>query len=691
MSASLQYNFLMKEGISMTHTRLAIDVGGTFTDVFVFNENTGEVFVTKTSSTPSNPEEGIINGIEKAGLNGKDIKIFSHGTTVGTNALIERRLPKTALITTKGFRDVTEIRRGTKEDIWDTYKDTAKPYIQRRDRFEVTERTDYEGNILEAIQEDEIRALARKLKRRNTESIAVCFINAYVNGENEAKVKEILKEELPDVYVCISSEVLPEIFEHERMSTTIINAVLGPIMSKYISKLSDEMQKKGYEEEILVLHSGGGVMTSSTVPRYAARLASSGIAAGAIASKHIAKLCGFDNAIGLDMGGTSTDISLMFEGDIRITKDWSIEYGYPIGFPSIEILTIGAGGGSLAWKDEGGSLRNGPQSAGAAPGPACYGRGGISPTNSDANLVLGRLGVNLLDGTMQLDKSTAIKAVKSIADEFDQTVEEAANAIIQVANANMSDAVRLISVRRGYDPRDFALVAFGGAGPLHGAYLAKDLNIPKIIIPTHPGVAAAMGCLLVDVRHDISKTYVKKVTDVSVEELTDQFSDLRTEAKALLEEEGISEETSTLMNYIDLRYKGQWRSLAVVVPDELTSLEDVLAAFHKEHEREFAFSDPEQAVEIYGLRVTAIGTVPKPEFLQYEPEGTIEDAYKETRPVYFEGKFVDTKVYHRDKIPVYTQIQGPAIVDQLDTTTVIPPGFTAEVDVYKNIIITVNE
>lgn len=674
----------------MTHTRLAIDVGGTFTDVFVFNEETGEIFVTKTSSTPSNPEQGILNGVEKAKLNGKDIKIFSHGTTVGTNALIERKLPKTALITTKGFRDVTEIRRGTKEDIWDTYKDTAKPYIQRRDRFEVTERIDYEGNIIEEIQENEIRELAKKLKRRGTESIAVCFLNSYVNGENEAKVKAILKEELPDVYVCISSEVLPEIFEHERMSTTIINAVLGPIMSNYISKLSDEMQKKGYEEEILVLHSGGGVMTSSTVPRYAARLASSGIAAGAIASKHIAKLCGFENAIGLDMGGTSTDISLMYEGDIRITKDWSIEYGYPIGFPSIEILTIGAGGGSLAWKDEGGSLRNGPQSAGAVPGPACYGRGGTEPTNSDANLVLGRLGVNLLDGTMQLDKAAAIQAVEKIADAFDHSTEEAASAILEVANANMSDAVRLISVRRGYDPRDFALVAFGGAGPLHGAYLAKDLNIPKVIIPTHPGVAAAMGCLLVDVRHDISKTYVKKVNDVSVDELTNQFNELRKEAKVLLEEEGISDDTSTLMNYMDLRYKGQWRSLAVVAPDQMISLEEILEAFHREHEREFAFSDKEQTVEIYGLRVTAIGTVPKPDFPQYVPEGSIEDAYKETRSVYFDGKYIDTHVYNRDKIPVHTQLIGPAIVDQLDTTTVIPPGFTAEVDAYKNIIITVN-
>ncbi|POZ57366.1 Acetophenone carboxylase gamma subunit [Lysinibacillus sphaericus] len=674
----------------MAQTRLAIDVGGTFTDVFVFNEDTGEIFVTKTSSTPSNPEQGILNGVEKAELKGQDIKIFSHGTTVGTNALIERKLPKTALITTKGFRDVTEIRRGTKEDIWDTYKDTAKPYIQRRDRFEVNERIDYEGTVLQAIDEEEIRVLAKKLKRRGTESIAICFINSYVNGENEAKVKKILLEELPDVYICTSSEVLPEIFEHERMSTTIINAVLGPIMSNYISKLSNEMQKRGYEEEILVLHSGGGVMTSSTVPRYAARLASSGIAAGAIASKHIAKLCGFENAIGLDMGGTSTDISLMYKGQIRITKDWSIEYGYPIGFPSIEILTIGAGGGSLAWQDEGGSLRNGPQSAGAIPGPACYGHGGTEPTNSDANVVLGRLGVTLLDGLMQLDKGKAQQAVKKIAQAFNQTIEEAASAIIEVANANMSDAVRLISVRRGYDPRDFALVAFGGAGPLHAAHLAKDLNIPKVIIPTHPGVAAAMGCLLVDVRHDISKTFVKKANEVSVEELDIQYQALRKEAKALLEEEGISEETSTLMNYMDLRYKGQWRSLAVVVPDYVTSLEEVLAAFHQEHEREFAFSDKDQIVEIYGLRVTAIGTVPKPNFPQFAPTGSLQDAYKETRPVYFDGAYVETNVYYRDKIPVYAQLQGPAIVDQLDTTTVIPPGFTAEVDAYKNIIITVN-
>lgn len=675
----------------MKQIRLAIDVGGTFTDVFVFNENTGQISVTKTSSTPSNPEQGILDGIEKAQIKGENIKVFSHGTTVGTNALIERKLPQTALITTKGFRDVTEIRRGTKLELWDAYEDPAKPYIQRRNRFEVNERIDYAGNVIEMVDEEEVRLLARKLAKRGTESIAVCFMNAYVNGENEKRVKEIIQEELPDIYVCTSSEVLPEIFEHERMSTTIINAVLGPIVSKYIETLEGEMEQKGYEDDILVLHSGGGVMTSTTVPRYAARLASSGIAAGAIASKHIAKLCGYENAIGLDMGGTSTDISLMYDGDIRITKDWYIEYGYPIGFPSIEILTIGAGGGSIAWKDAGGSLRNGPQSAGAMPGPACYQRGGVEPTNSDANLVLGRLGEDLLDGKMKLDKERAIEAVEKIANEFHYSNVEAANAIIEVANANMCDALRLISVRRGYDPREFALVAFGGAGPLHGAQLAKEMDIPTVIIPPYPGVAAAMGCLLVDVRHDISKTYVRNFNNVTIEELDTEFKVMEADAKELLREEGVEEANSTLMRFIDMRYSGQWRSLAVPISSKAPSLAEILEAFHKEHEREFAFSDQNQLVEIYGLRLTAIGTVPKPEFPKYSPSGTLEDAFKEIRDVYFDNEFLTTKVYDRERIPVFSEIQGPAIIDQLDTTTVIPPSFTAVVDQYRNIIITMDK
>ncbi len=673
----------------MGNYRVAVDVGGTFTDVFVFDEKSKEILVAKTASTPANPEKGVINGIEAANISGEDISVFSHGTTAGTNALIERKLPKTALIATKGFRDVTEIRRGTKLDLWDAYKDVAEPYIKRRDRFEINERIDYSGNILVEVDEQEVIELAKKLKKRNVESIAISFMNAYVNGDNERKVKEILQRELPDVYISTSSEVLPEIFEHERTSTTIINSVLGPKVSKYIDVLQNQIKEKGYDGEILVLHSGGGVMTSENVQKYAGRLASSGIAAGAIASKHIAELCGFKNAIGLDMGGTSTDISLVYDGELKTTKEWYIEYGYPIGFPSIEIMTIGAGGGSIARIDEGGSLRNGPESAGSEPGPACYDLGGTDPTNTDANLILGRLNESLLDGKMTLNKEASKKAIQPICEKYGYSEHEAADAILKVANANMSDALRLISVRKGYDPRDFALVAFGGAGALHSAYLAKELSIPKVIVPAHPGVAAALGCLLVDFRHDLTKTYVANTDDVDIDTIEQEFVKMEIEATKLLEKEGIGKESMNLIRHLEMRYIGQWRSLEITVGRDLTSLEAALESFHKEHERAYSFSNPDQGVEVYGFRVEAIGVVPKPELPKEKPVGSLNEALKEYRDVYFEevGGFINTPIYDRPAVPVGSHLNGPAIVEQLDSTVVIPPEFTAEVDEYKNIII----
>ncbi len=577
----------------MGHYRVAVDVGGTFTDVFIFDEQKGEITVTKVSSTPDNPAEGIMQGVKQADVPLGEITLFSHGTTVGTNALITRRLPKTAFIATKGFRDVPEIRRGTKLDLWDAYEDVAPPYIRRRDRFEVTERIDYSGQLITPLNEQEAREIAGILRKRGIESVAIGFMNAYVNPENEQRMKAILQEELPEAYICTSSETIPEMFEHERISTTIVNAVLGPIVGSYIKELSASLQEEGYGGDVLVLHSGGGVMTADTVPRFAARLASSGIAAGAIASAHIAKLCGFQNAIGLDMGGTSTDISLMFDGQLRVTKDWYIEYGYPIGFPSIEILTIGAGGGSLAWIDQGGSLRNGPHSAGAAPGPACYQKGGQQPTNTDANLLLGRLNTHLLGGQLILDKERAREVIaEKIGAPFGYSEVEAANAIIKVANANMCDALRLISIRRGYDPRDFALVVFGGAGALHGAHLAKEMEIPTVIVPPYPGITSAMGCLLVDVRHDLFRTYLARAQDVTPDDLETAYREMEEQAAKLLSEEGVEVENVQLIRYIDMRYIGQWRSLSIPLSRPASSLAEALELFHREHEREFAFSNP---------------------------------------------------------------------------------------------------
>ncbi|WP_192847505.1 hydantoinase/oxoprolinase N-terminal domain-containing protein, partial [Aureimonas sp. AU40] len=344
----------------MQNLRVAVDVGGTFTDICIMDEDTGLIRIEKTSST-KDPIEGILAGVGKAGIDLSKVALFSHGTTVATNALITRRLPRTAMVCSAGFRDVLEIRRANKEDLWDVYKDVVKPYIPRRDRLTVPERVDSAGKVVEPLDEAAAREVARILKKRGVEAIAVCFMNAYLNGEPERRMREILLEAMPDVPVSISSQVLPEIFEHERFSTTVANAALSPVVVSYTTRLGERLATEGYTRDLLLLHTGGGVMTPASVKDFAARLAGSGIAAGAIASRHIASLCGYPNSIGLDMGGTSTDVSLAYEGQSRVTKDWFIEFGYPIRFSSIEVLTIGAGGGSLAWTDEAGSLRNGPQ------------------------------------------------------------------------------------------------------------------------------------------------------------------------------------------------------------------------------------------------------------------------------------------------------------------------------------------
>lgn len=673
--------------------RVAVDTGGTFTDVFIFEEEFGEVVVQKVPSTPHNPSEAIVAGMEKAGISMQDVQLFSHGTTVGTNALITRNLPLTGMVNTKGFRDVIEIRRSTKPDLWDHYKDVAPPHVARRHRLEVSERIDYAGNPIKPLDEAEARRVAEIFKKRGMKAVAVCFMNSYMNGEHEQRMKQIVQEVMPEAYVCTSSELLPDIFEHERFSTCVINAVLGPVVSDYLKDLVGKLKALGYQGDILVLHSGGGVMKAETVTNYASRIASSGIAAGAIAMNQTAQLCGYPNAMGLDMGGTSADISLTYNGELRMANEWQVEFGYPIMYPSIEVITIGAGGGSIAWVDPGGSLRNGPQSAGADPGPACYQSGGMEPTNTDANLVLGRLNTNLLEGGMTINKQAAEEAVNKIAEHYGMSLVEAAYSILKVANANMCDALRLISVQRGYDPRDFALVGFGGAGPLHAAYLARELEIPTVIIPRYPGVHAALGCLLVDVRHDLQKTYLATSASAQINEIEDIFEQLEAEARELLKQEGMTGDRVELKRLMDIRYIGQWRQLAVNVPKPITTLAKALEVFHAEHERQFSWSNPDQVVEIYGLRVTAIGKVPMPSFNKADNGEQAEmPEPRQVRQVFFEkaGGFVDTPVYRRRDLPPGAKLRGPAIVEQLDTTTVIPVGVKARIDDYLNIIMDIS-
>jgi N-methylhydantoinase A len=517
-------------------------------------------------------------------------------------------------------------------------------------------------------------------------TVAVCFINSYANPAHELRMREILEQELPGVSVSTSAEILPEIFEHERFSTTVANAVLAPLIGGYVRRLADRLGENGYGGDVLLLHSGGGVMTPKTAERLPVRLAASGIAAGAIASRHLATLCGYPNAIGLDMGGTSTDISLVYAGEERVTKEWFVEYGYPIVFPSIEVLTIGAGGGSFAWIDEAGSLRNGPESAGANPGPACYGRGNARPTNTDANLVLGRLGEGLIGGAMTLDRAAAERAISEhIGDPLGLGVEDAADAILRVANANMADAVRLISIRRGYDPREFALVAFGGAGPMHGAALARELSIPTVLVPPDPGITSALGCLLVDVKHDLSTMFLGAVDGVDLVELEGEFGKLEAEARERLESEEVPEGQMSIQRLIDMRYLGQWRSLTIPV-DAPVDLEDAASRFHAEHDREYNYRRDGAPVEIYRLNVRAVGVTPKPDLKRHDRNGAAARP-SATRPVRFDetDAAVDTPVYARTELAAGTRLDGPAIVDQLDSTTLVPPGWRAEVDEWLNI------
>jgi N-methylhydantoinase A len=669
----------------MAAFRVAVDVGGTFTDVCVLDEAGGEVRVGKVPST-ADPIDAVVAGVVGADVDLRDVVLFSHGTTVATNALITRNLPAAAMVTTRGFRDVLEIRRGTKPDLWDAYNDVAPPYIRRRDRFEVTERVDFAGEVVTPLDEEDARRAAAVLRRRGVQTVAVCFINAHANPAHELRMREILEEELPGVSVSTSAEVLPEIFEHERFSTTVANAVLSPLVSGYVGRLHDRLAERGYAGDVLLLHSGGGVMTPKLAQQYAVRLAASGIAAGAIASRHIATLCGYPNAIGLDMGGTSTDVSLVYEGEERVTKEWFVEYGYPICFPSIEVLTIGAGGGSFAWIDEAGSLRNGPQSAGATPGPACYGRGNDRPTNTDANLVLGRLGSALAGGAMTLDAAAAAKAVEEhVAAPLGLGLVEAAAAVLEVANANMADAVRLISIRRGYDPREFCLVAFGGAGPLHGAALAEELAIPTVLVPPNPGITSALGCLLVDVRHDLSSMFLAHVADVDRDALEAELQKLEAEGRERLAAEGVPDEQMSIQRFTDMRYLGQWRSLTVPVSAPV-DLADAEARFHADHERAYNYRRDGSPVEIYRLSVRAVGVTPKPELRRHEANGA-GTAASGSRRVHFDasGGAVETPVYLREEVPAGARLEGPAVIEQLDSTTLVPPGWRVEVDEWLNI------
>jgi N-methylhydantoinase A len=673
--------------------RIGVDIGGTFTDIVTIRN--GEIHVTKTPSTPRSPETGVINGLKKSreqtDFAFDDVQFLSHGTTVATNSVLEGTWAETALITTEGFRDVLEIGRQARPDIYDFQAEKPEPIVPRDRRFEVPERLDERGNVLYQLDETAVRDLAQDIAVSNIESVAVSLLFSFENQSHEQLVADLLQSEGLDVSYSLSSDVLPEIREYERTLTTSLNAALKPVMDQYIGNLEKEICNQQIAAELKIMQSNGGLITANGARGRPVRTLLSGPAAGVQGASYVAGRRGLDDIITMDMGGTSCDVSLVQDGEPLVSVDVQIGE-YTIGVPMIDIHTVGAGGGSIAWMDKGGALRVGPRSAGADPGPISYGRGGTKPTITDAHLLLGRLNPDrFLSGELDVAiKEVRIAFEEQFGDELGMNAIEAAQGVLDVADANMQRALRVVSVERGYDPRDFTLVAFGGAGPLHACKLATELDIPKVIIPKTAGVLSALGLLVSDVMYDYSISRVRKWSDVSSDMLSEAYEELREEAEQRLDEEGVAPDNRRYKRMADLRYVGQSFEVSVTIPnDRLTSegLARIEEQFHRGHERRYGHADYDEPIELVTLRLRARGVVETPNLETVHKKGTIEEAMRETRSVIYDGKEYETTIYERSELPATASFDGPAVIEGKESTVVVHPDQQVEVDIDGNLIV----
>lgn len=675
--------------------RVATDIGGTFTDLVAVDDQ-GKTILTKSHTTPPNFEEGVIKVIQKSGVCPQEIKDFIHGTTTIINALTERKGAKTALITTKGFRDVLEIARCNRPDLFNMVFAKPRPFIPRYLRQEVEERVSFDGKIITPLNEDDIRMAVEYFKKEKVEAIAVCYINSYANDEHEKRTVELIRKLWPEVFVTSSIEVTKEWREYERTSTIALNSYVMPVASSYIDNLDRRLKETGCHAKEYIMQSNGGTTTFEQAKQTPINMVESGPVAGVYGSAILGKMIGEKNIIAFDVGGTTAKCSLIDNGEVKVTTEYRIERtesyaGYPIMAPVVDIVEIGNGGGSIAWIDEAGSLKVGPQSAGAVPGPVAYGIGGTEPTTTDACLVTGRLSAENFDNPVDMDAvRTAIQ--EKVGDAFGMDTDEAAMSILRVAEANMYNALKLISVRRGYDPRDFTMVAFGGGGPMHCAYLAKELNIRKVIVPIAAPVFSAWGMLMTDVRHDYIQTNICRMNEVSAEELNDMWKSLLSQAQEQFEKEGVQKE-NIVCNYIaDMRYMGQEHTVKVNVPpipwSEETK-EEIIQRFHDTHEHFYTFRLIDTPTEIVNLHLVAYGRLTKPELAKIPAqEGSVENAEKEIRKVYFaEDGWMDTPVYLREKLGSGAVLDGPVIVEEAAASAVVAKGQRITVDDYGNLII----
>jgi len=675
--------------------RVASDVGGTFTDLVYYDERSGRFGSAKVDSTPPNFEHAVLQAVHKSGLDPSAIKYFVHGSTVVINALTERKGVLTGLITTRGFRDVLEIGRGNRPDLFNFYFTKPKPFVPRRLRAEVTERIDYKGNEVMPLRLDELEPIIEAFKTEGVQAIGICFLHAYANIDHEQQAVHEVKRIWPEVAVVASHDITREWREYERTNTTVLSAYIHPIANTYLTSLEQDLRQAGVDSQLYIMQSNGGIATVDAAKRNPITMVESGPVSGVLGAIVLGKLIGEPNLVALDVGGTTAKCSLVENGQPRITTDYRIEWsrtnpGYPIKTPVIDMVEIGNGGGSIAWLDDAGSLHVGPQSAGAVPGPAAYGRGGTVPTTTDANLITGRIDPDyFLGGEIVPDLNNVRAAFGALAARLESTVDNVARGVIRIANANMVNALKLVSLNRGYDPRDFTLVAFGGGGGMHGAALAMELNIRKVIIPVHPAVFSAWGMLLTDLRRDYIRTRVTRMDPAAAEDVATLFTDLESVAAREFAADGIHDDRLVLQRFADMRYLGQEHTVKVSFPSGTVdghSISDPVERFHEAHQREYTYrlSSP---VELVNYHLVAFGLVPKPELAKLKRTGRqLKDALRSQREVDFDTHGVHvTAIYERELLEPGMDITGPAVVEEPATTIVIFPGQHATVDDYGNL------
>jgi N-methylhydantoinase A len=673
--------------------RLSTDVGGTFTDGVLLDETTGQIELSKVLSTPVNPAIGTIECIEKFGVNLDEVSFMAHGTTVVINALIEGTGAKTALITTDGFRDILEIGRSNRLEMYDALYKKPDPLVPRHLRFGVKERISANGEVLVPLYKETLDRIIEEMKTHQVEAVAVCLLNAYANPIHEEEIGRLLRERYPEITISLSHLITRRYYEYERTSTTVQNAFVMPVVRNYLRSLEEELASRSYKHVLQIMQSNGGVMTSTVARDIPIAMVESGPAAGAIGAAQLAGLIGYQDVIAYDMGGTTAKTAII-RGSMPETTDAYAVEERPILLPVTDLKEIGAGGGSIAWIDEAGALHVGPQSAGADPGPACYKRGGTRPTVTDANLHLGLLNPEyFLGGQMGIDLGLAQDAIGKIAGYYDISVDEAALGIIKIINTNMAALLQSVTVKRGYDPREFALVAFGGAGPIHAAAIAQELNIPTIIVPMNSGVFSAWGMLMADLRHDFALTYIENIDEAEVEEINAVFRELASRLKAIFKQENVAEEDIGVKYEMDLRYLGQEHTLSVTVPDNFTEADKVTAsqAFDDLHYSVYGHNAPNEPKVMVSLKAIGIGKVKKPH-LQALPKGgpdPVADAQTGARRVYRgNGQYEKFRIFRRERLLADNVIQGPAVIEEVTATTVIESDQTCTVDQYGNLVIT---